>query len=95
MDVTPFDDDSPHEELDETVVRHSGHEDFYLLSILFVIVVLWGLNVAVHNPTAECAAVSDNAERLACYDKFATRAAAEPAKGAIAPFGWNEKRRRP
>lgn len=94
MDITPFrDDDLPHEQLDETEVRHGGHGDLYLLSVLFVFVVLWGLNVAVHNPTPECAAVPDNAERLACYDKFATRTTAEPAKGAIAPFGWYEKRR--
>ena len=48
MDITPFrDDDSPHEQLDETEVRHGGHGDLYLLSVLFVFVVLWGLNVAV------------------------------------------------
>ena len=84
METTPFrDDDFPGEEFDEIVVHRSGDGAFYFISLVLVFTVVWGLNIAVHNPTAECSAIAESAERLACYDKFAT---AQPAKGAIAPL---------
>lgn len=86
MDTTPFrDDDFHNEEFDEIVVRRSGDGAFYFISLVLVFTVVWGLNIAVHNPTAECSAIAESAERLVCYDKFAT-CTAEPAKGAIAPL---------
>ena len=86
MDATPFrDDDFPDEEFDEIVVRRSGDGALYFISLILAFTVVWGLNIAVHDATAECAAVGESVERLACYDKFAKRSAAEPAKGALAP----------
>ena len=86
MDAMPFrDDDPPDEGFDEIVVRRSGDGAFLFISLVLVFTVVWGLNIAVHNPTAECSAIAESPERLACYDKNAARTA-KPAKGAIAPL---------
>lgn len=67
MDATPFrDDDLPDEGSDEIVVRRSGDGALYFISLLLVFTVVWGLNIAVHNSTAECSAIAERAERLAC-----------------------------